>query len=107
MIALDSRALRRSLTTAGCALLLVVAVSALAAGVQPGHLHTGDVPGLFNDECPLAALAAFHGVSSLAGSPLWTWVALVAGLAAAGRSERPPASPLRLTGSRAPPLLLG
>jgi hypothetical protein len=56
-------------------LLAVYALVALAAlalpleGSEPIHVHHGEVPALYNGECPLAALAAFNGVAPLPSAP--------------------------------------
>jgi hypothetical protein len=91
-------------------LLAVYALVALAAlalpleGSEPIHVHHGEVPALYNGECPLAA---FNGVAPLPSAP----ASMSRGLAqdppgVAGRSEsvltsRPPyrsaRSALRLT----------
>jgi len=46
------------------AIYLLVALVPLEAS-QPAHVHDGEHPGLYNVECSLAALAAFHGVAPL------------------------------------------
>ena len=84
-------------------LVLLAAFSLIVGGSQPGHAHAGTTAGIYNAECPLAALAAFHG-SSLPSKPLTSaWIVLVAGVVAIARSERDPVSPTRLTDPRAPP----
>jgi hypothetical protein len=55
-------ALRRCVGTLG--IYLVVALVPLEAS-QPVHVHDGEHPGLYNVECSLAALAAFHGAAPL------------------------------------------
>ena len=88
----------------GCmVLVLLVALSLIAGGTQLGHAHAGTTAGIYNAECPLAAVAAFHG-SSLPSRPLTSaWIVLVAGVVAIAHSERHPVSPTRLTDPRAPP----
>ena len=84
-------------------LVLLVALSLIAEGSQSGHAHAAKSAGIYNAECPLAALAAFHG-SSLPSKPLTSaWIVLAAGVVAIARSERHPVSPTRLTDPRAPP----
>jgi len=87
-----------------CLVLVVLAAfSLIVEGSQPGHAHAGTTAGIYNAECPLAALAAFHG-SSLPSGPLTSaWIVLVAGVIAIALGERNPASPIRLTDPRAPP----
>ncbi len=92
------------LRVAVCLVLVVLAAfSLIVEGSQPGHFHGGPTTGIFNAECPLAALAAFHGSSLPSGTPTSAWIVLVAGVVAIALSERDPASPTRLTDPRAPP----
>jgi hypothetical protein len=61
-------------------LLLVLAALALPLEASgPIHVHHGDVPGLYNGECLLATLAAFHGVAPLPDDPGAVSVGLVVG----------------------------
>ena len=84
-------------------LVLLAAFSLIVEGSQPGHAHAGTTAGIYNAECSLAALAAFHG-SSLPSRPLTSaWIVLAASVIAMARSERNPVSPTRLTDPRAPP----
>ena len=85
---------------------VLMAVAALALPIEtsePIHLHHGEAPALYNGDCLLAALAAFHGTSALPESPPSTWVVLAAGVVLIGSSERPRLSRHRHTESRAPP----
>jgi hypothetical protein len=92
------------LRVSGCmVLVLLVALSLIVGGSQAGHAHGGTSAEIYNAECPLAALAAFHG-SSLPSKPLTSaWIVLAAGVIAIAPGERNPVSPTRLTDPRAPP----
>src|SRR5262245_32307582 len=60
----------------GIRALLIYALIALAGlalaveGSQPLHDHRNASPGLYNAECALAVLAAFHSAALLPASPL-------------------------------------
>ena len=104
MLRSDPRVVWRPLRTAGyVALLALIALTLAVEGSQPGHTHQATTAGVFNGDCSLAALAAFHGASPLPESPPSTWVALADALPFVARSEQPPASPAQHTDSRAPP----
>ena len=108
MVAIRARAGLSRFRTVGCVFLLILAATTLAVeGSQPIHVHGGGATGLYNSECPLAALAAFPSASPLPGPAPATWVALTTGLALSHPSERPTARPAGYTDSRAPPAPLG
>jgi hypothetical protein len=89
------------------ALLLVASLSLLVEGSTPLHVHESGTAGLYNAECPLAALAAVHPPSLLPDSQAATWVLLASGIVLACRSQRPAEARSRHSGPRAPPALLG
>ena len=93
-----------ALRTAGyLSLLVLIALTLTVEGSQPAHTHASSTAGLYDSECPLAELAAFHGASPLPESPPAVSVALADSAPAARSSEQPPASPAKHTDSRAPP----
>jgi hypothetical protein len=89
------------------AISALVALAALALPLEasePIHVHDGAAPGLYNGECLLATLAAFHGLAPLPSDPASVSVGLVVGTAllqSAGCIVTPFA---RHTDPRAPPL---
>jgi len=84
-------------------LVILAALSLIAGGIQPGHAHARTTAGIYNAECPLAALAAFHG-SSLLSKPLTlAWIILVAGAVEIAHCDRNSVSPTCFTDPRAPP----
>ena len=85
--------------------LLLLALVLPLAGSQFGHSHRAGTPGIYNAECPLAALAAFNSGGSLLPAPASAWVVLVAGALSLGADHRFSSSAVRLTDSRAPPLV--
>ena len=103
----DPRWWWRSLRTAGhVALLTLVALTLAVEGGQPVHTHDASAAALFNGDCPLAAVAAFHGASLLPSSPPSAWMALTGAVALAQSFEQLPQSPVQHAASRAPPALL-
>jgi len=87
--------------------ILLVALVSLAFGVegsQPLHSHSDGHPGLYNTECPLAALAAVHAAGALPVASASGWVGLI-GLGTILATSRAAAAPLQSSASpRAPPL---
>jgi hypothetical protein len=86
--------------------LVVLALLALSLGIegsQPAHTHDAGTPALFNAECSLATLAAFHGTSPLPDSPQVARVAAAVAAPLVVPSEPYSAAPVRHTDSRAPP----
>jgi len=99
-------ATRWGLRTVGVAVLLVaLAVALPMEGSQPFHSHATGTAGIYNGDCPLAALAAFHGIGLPAATPAAAWGLLVAGAATLASGDRPFAPVARHTDSRAPPLV--
>jgi uncharacterized membrane protein YphA (DoxX/SURF4 family) len=99
-------ATRWALRTIGIAVLLVaLAVALPMEGSQPFHSHEAGTTGIYNGDCPLAALAAFHGIGLPATTPATAWVLLVAGAATLASGARLFAPVARHTDSRAPPLV--
>ena len=99
-------ATRGALRTVGIAVLLVaLAVALPMEGSQPFHSHETGTAGIYSGDCPLAALAAFHGLGFLAATPATAWVLLVAGAATLASGARLFAPVVRHTDSRAPPLV--
>ena len=106
MIAGHALATDRAGRTVGIAVLLLALVLALPlAGNQPFHSHEAGTAGIYNGDCLLAALAAFHGVGFLAGTPAAAWVLRLAGAATLASGARLFAPVVRYTDPRAPPLV--
>jgi hypothetical protein len=88
------------------AVYVLVAFAALALpleGSQPIHFHHGQAPGLYDGECLLATLTAFHGLAPLPSGPVSVSFGLVVG-APLVRAAGPICAPLlRHTDPRAPP----
>jgi len=88
------------------AVVLLVALLTLAFAVQggqPSHNHADGLPGLYNTDCPLAALSAVH-TAGWAPEPTTIASPESVALPIATSSEWVP-SPFRsLAASRAPPL---
>src|SRR5215831_6636356 len=104
MAALTSRGASKPFRAAAyLTLLLLVALTLAVEGSQPVHAHEAGTAALFNGECPLASLAAFHGASPLPDSPAAMWVTLAASAHVPSLLEQLPASPVRHSDSRAPP----
>jgi hypothetical protein len=102
----DTRS-RSALRTAVVVLLALVAIVGLSsAAAETTHTHRTTAPGVYNGECPLAALAGLRVTGPVPESPLATFVMLVAASVAA----TPVAAfdvPVPLhTDPRAPPALL-
>ena len=86
-------------------LLVALAVLVLLLGAgAPIHLHHADAPGLYNGECLLAALAAFHGVATLPLLLASLSTAPVVGVAAVHATTPVCGLLVRLADPRAPPL---
>ena len=90
----------------GIAVVLVaLALTLPLEGNQPFHSHEAGTAGIYNGDCPLAALAAFHGVGLLRATPAPAWVLLLAGAATLVSGARLFAPFVRYTDPRAPPLV--
>ena len=86
------------------ALLVLVALALLVQTSVPAHVHSDGEPGIYNAQCPLAALATAQRAYVLSAVSVAGWMPLVAPLLVFTPTTRPPASPLDLAASRAPPL---
>ena len=91
---------RVSLTT----LFVLVALALLVQTSVPAHVHSDGEPGIYNAQCPLAASATAQRAYLLSAVSVAGWMPLVAPLLVFTPTRRPPASPLDLAASRAPPL---
>jgi hypothetical protein len=104
MLMSDTRGMWKPFRTASyLALLVLVALTLAVEGSQPVHTHDARTAALFNGECPLAALAAFHGASPLPDAPPGAWVAVAGSFHPPAPCEQPPASSVQHSDSRAPP----
>lgn len=86
----------------------LVALAALALPLEASesiHIHHGEAPALYNGECLLAALAAFHGLGLLPSVPLSVWTGLALGATAVFKTSNLAAPLTSHTASRAPPLV--
>jgi hypothetical protein len=83
-------------------LAVVLALGAIGA-CQPLHLHSGDTPGLFNEEHILAALDSITGDVPLSGHGPADGLELARSKAQLPDSPRPDRAIARHVGSRAPP----
>jgi len=86
------------------ALLVFVALVLLAQTAAPAHLHSDGEPGIYNAQCPLAALATTQREGPVSAVSVAGWVAVVAPLLVFGSATCTPDSPFDLASSRAPPL---
>jgi hypothetical protein len=87
------------------ALVALAAVALPIEASEPIHVHHGEAPALYNGECLLAALAAFHGVAPLPSVPISVSFGLVVGAALLHAVIRVVAPLVRYTDSRAPPVV--
>lgn len=71
---------------------------------QPLHSHA-DRAGIYNSECPLVALAAFHGAAPLPAGLTSAWLALPVSGATLAAGTRLVAAALHHADPRAPPLV--
>ena len=94
---------KASLSAGYCILLAVLSLTPAIAGSQPVHTHQDAAGALFNSECPLAALAAFHGASPLPSAPSATGATHTSSVQAPGPCEGPSVEPVRHSDTRAPP----
>ena len=86
--------------------LIVLAALALPLEAsEPIHVHYGEAPALYNAECVLAALAAFHGLGPLPARPASVSTALAAGAAVLVATTGVVNPLLRHTDPRAPPFV--
>lgn len=107
MLTPDPTTKRGAARTAGFVLLALITLALGVEGGPPLHTHEASTASVYNGECPLAVLAAFHGASALPDSPSATGFVVAGGVPVATLTERRPASPVPHTDSRAPPAPLG
>jgi hypothetical protein len=86
------------------ALLVLCALALLAQTSLPAHVHNDGEPGIYNSECPLAALATTQREGLVSSVSVTGWVALPAPLLVFTPATSTPDSPLDLAAPRAPPL---
>ena len=86
------------------AFLVFVAVVLLAQTAVPTHGHSDGEPGIYNAQCPLAALATTQREGPVSAVSVAGWVAVVAPLLVFASATCTLDSPLDLASSRAPPL---
>jgi hypothetical protein len=88
--------------------LLALAVVALLGltvlSVWLGHTHESYAAGIYDTDCPLAALVALNGTGLPSFAPAPPTDVLVSAPPAAAAPSRPSADVVRRTDSRAPPL---
>jgi hypothetical protein len=90
-------------TAAYLLVLVLVALTLVVEGSQPGHTHGGSSAGLYNEDCPLADLAGLHAASPLPQSSSSVGIPLVAGAPPATGDEHRQPAPAAASDSRAPP----
>ena len=86
------------------ALLVLVALALLVQTSVPAHVHSDGEPGIYNSQCPLAALATTQREGPVSAVSVAGWVAVVAPLLVFASATCTPDSPFDLASSRAPPL---
>jgi len=86
------------------ALLVFVALGLLAQTAVPAHVHSDGEPGIYNAQCPLAALATTQREGPVSAVSVAGGVAVVAPLLVFTSATCTLDSPFDLASSRAPPL---
>jgi hypothetical protein len=86
------------------ALLVLVALALLSQTSVPAHVHSDGEPGIYNAQCPLAALGTTQREGPVSAVSVAGWVAVVAPLLVFTPATPTPHSPFDLATSRAPPL---
>jgi hypothetical protein len=86
------------------ALLLLCALALLTQNSLPAHVHSDGEPGIYNSECPLAALATTQREGLVPSVSVAGWVALVAPIPVFAPASYTLDSPFDLAAPRAPPL---
>jgi hypothetical protein len=86
------------------ALFVLAALALLAETSAPAHVHSDGEPGIYNAQCPLAALATIQREGPLPAVSVAVWVTLVAPLLVFSPATYTPDSSLDLAAPRAPPL---
>ncbi len=84
--------------------LALIALSLSLESSPTFHAHANKA-GIYNGECPLVTLAAFHGAAPLPTAFTSAWLALPVGRAPLAAGARLAAAALRHTDPRAPPLV--
>jgi len=84
-------------------LLAVLSLTQTIERSQPVHTHDDAAGALFNSECPLAALAAFHGASPLPSAPSATGATHTSSVHAPCPCDGPSVEPVQHSDTRAPP----
>ena len=95
----------RFTTVAVYALIVLAAVALPIEASEPIHLHHGDGPAFYNGECPLATLAAFHGLAPLPVRPASVSATLVLAAPPLHATASVVTPLVGHTDPRAPPLL--
>ena len=104
MLMADSRgAWKPGLAAGYCLLLAVLLLAPTIERSQPVHTHDDAAGALFNSECPLAALAAFHGASPLPSAPSATGATHTSSVHAPCPCDGPSVEPVQHSDTRAPP----
>jgi len=104
MLIADSRgAWKPGLAAGYCILLVVLWLAPAIERSLPVHIHDDAAGALFNSECPLAALAAFHGGSPLPSAPSAAGATHTGRVHAPGSCEGPSVEPIQHSDTRAPP----
>jgi len=104
MLMADSRgAWKPGLAAGYCLLLAVLLLAPTIERSQPVHTHDDAAGALFNSECPLAALAAFHGASPLPSAPSATGATHTSSVHAPCPGDGPSVEPVQHSDTRAPP----
>jgi hypothetical protein len=86
------------------ALFALASLALLAQTSAPAHVHSDGEPGIYNAQCPLAALATIQREGPLSAVSVAVWVMLVAPLLVFSPATYTPDSSLDLAAPRAPPL---
>lgn len=87
-----------------CVALGLAALALPVEGSQPLHVHNTSVPGIYNGDCLLYALAAFQGTAPLPSRPPSVWAGLIAAAVALPFVSGFSIPLARHTDPRAPPL---
>lgn len=86
------------------ALFVLAALALVTQASVPAHVHTDGDPGIYNAQCPLAALATIQREGPPSAVSLAVSAILVAPLLLFSPTTHTPDAPLDLAAPRAPPL---
>ena len=86
-------------------LIALAALSVLLVSVQPLHVHGTGRAAFYNEECPLAELAARHGQFSLPSAAPAVGIGFVVHQISVIEIAEPPAAPVPRSQPRAPPIV--